>query len=104
MALLVTVTFLAGVVTVFSPCVLPVLPILLSSSTAGGHRRPLGIVLGFVVTFAAVTLVFTAAAEALALPHQWLRVIAIVALGFFGLTPCLRAFPLPACPLCRPQP
>jgi cytochrome c-type biogenesis protein len=35
--------FLAGIVTVLSPCILPILPIILSSSTAGGKRRPIAL-------------------------------------------------------------
>jgi len=86
MELLILFAFLAGVVTILSPCVLPVLPILLSTSSGGGRLRPVGIVLGLAVTFTAVTLAVTAAAQALALPASWLRIFAIVALGFFGLT------------------
>src|SRR5437762_13313795 len=86
MELLVLFAFLAGVVTVVSPCVLPILPALLSTSSGGGRLRPLGIVLGLAVAFTVVTLAVTAAAQALAVPASWLRIIAIAALGFFGLT------------------
>ena len=43
--------FLAGAGTALSPCVLPVLPALLSAGATGGRRRPLGIVLGLAITF-----------------------------------------------------
>jgi cytochrome c biogenesis protein CcdA/thiol-disulfide isomerase/thioredoxin len=86
MDILLLFAFLAGVVTIISPCVLPVLPILLSTSTGGGRSRPLGIVLGLAATFTAATLAVTAAAQALALPTVWLRTGAIVLLGVFGLT------------------
>src|ERR671933_177842 len=46
MALLLGVGFLAGVLTAISPCVLPVLPILLAGGAAGGRRRPYAIVAG----------------------------------------------------------
>lgn len=78
--------FLAGVVTVVSPCVLPVLPIVLSTSVSAGKLRPLGVVLGLVGAFTVVTLATAAAAQALALPAAWLRVAAILALGLFGVT------------------
>ena len=42
---------LAGAGTALSPCVLPVLPALLSAGGVGGRRRPLGIVLGLSITF-----------------------------------------------------
>ena len=51
MLLLVLFAFLAGAGTAVSPCVLPVLPALLSAGATGGRRRPLGIALGLAVTF-----------------------------------------------------
>ena len=85
MELLLLFAFGAGVVTVVSPCVLPILPVLLSTSSVGGRMRPVGIVLGLAAAFTVVTLAVTAAAQALAVPAAWLRVIAIVGLGLFGL-------------------
>src|SRR4051794_14960471 len=83
--------FLAGVATVVSPCVLPVLPMVLST-TVGGRLRPLGVVLGLAVSFTFATLVAGAAVQALALPTAWLRILAIVALGLFGLSMLLPAW------------
>src|SRR6267378_937121 len=51
MVLLMLFAVVAGAGTAITPCVLPVLPALLSASAAGGRRRPLGIVLGLAVTF-----------------------------------------------------
>ena len=51
MLLLMLFAFIAGAGTAITPCVLPVLPALLSASAVGGRRRPLGIVLGLSVTF-----------------------------------------------------
>ena len=39
--------FLAGVVTILSPCVLPLLPVILANSTLDGRLRPLGLIVGF---------------------------------------------------------
>ena len=50
-ALLLLFAVLAGAGTALSPCVLPILPALLSAGATGGRRRPLGIVLGLAVTF-----------------------------------------------------
>jgi hypothetical protein len=44
MVLLIAFAFLAGAGTAVSPCVLPVLPLVLSAGVTGGRRRPLGIV------------------------------------------------------------
>src|SRR5436189_29555 len=49
MAILIPAAFLAGVIVAVSPCVLPVLPVVLAGSTASSsRRRPLAIVAGLV--------------------------------------------------------
>ena len=47
MALLMLFALVAGAGTALSPCVLPVLPALLSAGVTGGRRRPVGIALGW---------------------------------------------------------
>ena len=75
------IAFLAGVITAISPCVLPVLPIILAGSAAStDRRRPYAIVLGLVVSFTTFTLAGAALLSALGLPEDLLRNIAIVAL------------------------
>jgi cytochrome c biogenesis protein CcdA/thiol-disulfide isomerase/thioredoxin len=75
------IAFLAGIITAISPCVLPVLPILLAgSATSTDRRRPFAIVAGLVVSFTAFTLAGAALLSALGLPEDLLRNIAIVAL------------------------
>src|SRR2546430_386170 len=56
MVLLLLIGFLAGVTTAISPCVLPVLPILLAGGASGGRRRPYAIIAGLVLSFAVFTL------------------------------------------------
>ena len=46
MTVLLAFALLAGAATAITPCVLPVLPALLSASGSGGRRRPLGVVAG----------------------------------------------------------
>jgi cytochrome c biogenesis protein CcdA/thiol-disulfide isomerase/thioredoxin len=92
MTLLIVFAFVAGLATVVSPCVLPVLPVVLSTSVGGGRLRPLGVVLGLAVSFTAATLAAAGAVQALALPAAWLRTVAIVALGVFGLSMLLPAW------------
>ena len=48
--------FLEGFALVISPCILPILPIILSGSLAGKRARPYGIIVGFIITFTIVTL------------------------------------------------
>jgi cytochrome c biogenesis protein CcdA/peroxiredoxin len=47
--------FLEGLALIISPCILPILPIILSGSLDSSKKRPLGIVFGFVLTFAIFT-------------------------------------------------
>lgn len=48
--------FLEGFALILSPCILPILPIMLSGSLTGHKSRPLGIISGFVLTFTLFTL------------------------------------------------
>ena len=47
--------FLEGFALIISPCILPILPIILAGSLTGSKKRPLGIILGFVLTFSLFT-------------------------------------------------
>lgn len=85
MIVLMFFSFLAGIVTVLSPCVLPILPALLSASTAQGRYRPIGIVLGLILSFSFFTLTLTAIIHATHLPPDILRYVAIAIIAFFGL-------------------
>jgi cytochrome c biogenesis protein CcdA/thiol-disulfide isomerase/thioredoxin len=59
-ALLILIAFVVGVITAFTPCVLPVLPIILASGgTADNRRRPYAIIAGLVTTFTLFTLAGT---------------------------------------------
>jgi cytochrome c biogenesis protein CcdA len=76
--------FLSGIVTVASPCVLPVLPFLLSG-TVGGRSRPYGIIAGFIASFTVFTLFLTGLVSLLRIPPDALRWVSIVLLLGFGL-------------------
>src|ERR671930_544018 len=80
MVLLLVIGFVAGVITAVSPCVLPVLPILLAGGAAGGRRRPLAIVAGLVLSFSLFTLFAAWILDRLGLPKDLLRDIAIALL------------------------
>jgi cytochrome c biogenesis protein CcdA/thiol-disulfide isomerase/thioredoxin len=86
MVLLIAFALVAGAATAVSPCVLPVLPVVLSAGVTGGRRRPLGVATGLAVsfTFATVALVYVIAA--LGLPDSLLRTLAIIVLIAFGLS------------------
>jgi len=78
MLLLLAIGFVAGVVTALSPCVLPVLPIVLAGGAAG--RRPLAIVAGIVASFTVFTLFAAWLLDSLGLPEDLLRNLAIALL------------------------
>src|SRR5919108_1472125 len=86
MLLLLGVAFVAGVVTAISPCVLPVLPIVLAGGATGGRPRPYALVAGLVASFTAFTLAATALLSALGLPDDLLRNIAIGIVLLVGLS------------------
>ena len=76
---------LAGAGTALSPCVLPVLPAVLSAGVTGGRRRPLGVVVGLAVSFTFATVALVYVIDALGLPDDLLRTVAIATLFAFGL-------------------
>ncbi len=78
-------SFLAGVVTILSPCILPVLPILLSGSI-GGKSRPLGIIIGFITAFTAFTLFLSLLVRATGVSPDLLRNLSIIVISAFGLS------------------
>jgi cytochrome c biogenesis protein CcdA/thiol-disulfide isomerase/thioredoxin len=86
MVLLLGIGFLAGVITAVSPCVLPVLPIVLAGGAAGGRRRPFAIVAGLVLSFTVFTLSASALLSALGLPQDTLRDLAIAGLFVVAAT------------------
>jgi len=76
---------LAGAATALSPCVLPVLPVALAAGSTGGRRRPLGVAVGLAGTFALAAVLLTRALDALGLPGDLARGMAIAVLAAFGL-------------------
>jgi cytochrome c-type biogenesis protein len=77
--------FLSGIVTVASPCVLPVLPFLLSGAI-GGRLRPYGIITGFILSFTVFTLALSTIVRVLNIPPDATRLISVGLLLAFGLT------------------
>jgi cytochrome c biogenesis protein CcdA/thiol-disulfide isomerase/thioredoxin len=85
MILLLLFAVLAGAGTAITPCVLPVVPALLSASALGGRRRPLGIVLGLAVTFTVAIVALAQLVKGVGLASGAARTFAIVVLLGFGL-------------------
>jgi cytochrome c biogenesis protein CcdA/thiol-disulfide isomerase/thioredoxin len=85
MALLVIFAILAGAGTALTPCVLPVLPALLSASATGGRRRPLGVIAGLVLTHTITIVALASVIDGVGLADGFTRTAAIVVLAGFGL-------------------
>jgi len=85
MLILILFAVLAGAGTALSPCVLPVLPALLAAGGVGGHRRPIGIVLGLSITFTVAIVGVATVVDGVGLGSDPLRSVSVVVLLAFGL-------------------
>src|SRR6266576_6138738 len=86
MILLLGIAFVAGVITALSPCILPVLPIVLAGGASGSGRRPFAIIAGLVASFTLFTLAAASILSALGLPQDVLRNLAIAMLFVLSAT------------------
>jgi cytochrome c biogenesis protein CcdA/thiol-disulfide isomerase/thioredoxin len=86
MLLLLVVAVTAGLATAVSPCVLPILPIVLATGADGDRRRPFLVIAGLIASFSFFTLASVQIINALHLPSSILRDAAIVIIAIFGLT------------------
>jgi cytochrome c biogenesis protein CcdA/thiol-disulfide isomerase/thioredoxin len=86
MLLLILFAFIGGVVTILSPCILPILPLVLSSSVVGGKKRPLGVVTGFILSFTFFTLFLTSLVKIVGIPADSLRTFSVVVILLFGVS------------------
>ena len=84
---LLLIAFLAGMITVLTPCVLPVLPVILSGSLAGTERfRPLIITGSLIVSIFVFTLLLKASTALINIPPEVWTYIAGGIVLLFGLT------------------
>lgn len=84
MLILILFAFFSGIVTILSPCILPMLPIVLTGSL-GDKRRPYGIVLGFISSFVIFSLTLSWVVNVLNIPGDSLRILAVIFITLFGL-------------------
>lgn len=81
----VALAFVAGVITILSPCVLPLLPMILATATQQGKARPFGVIVGFVLAFTAATLALSALVRLLGVPPDINRTLSAIVLALLGL-------------------
>jgi cytochrome c biogenesis protein CcdA/thiol-disulfide isomerase/thioredoxin len=77
--------YLGGVLTIVSPCILPVLPFVFARSDRPFLRSGLPLVLAMAVTFVAIASLAAVGGNWAVEANQYGRIAAIVLLGFFGL-------------------
>ena len=77
--------FLEGLALIVSPCILPVLPLVLAASVEGGRSRPYGIIIGFVLAFSLFALVSRKIVLALGVDLDVIKNVSLVLLALFGL-------------------
>lgn len=78
-------SFVEGLALIASPCILPVLPLVLGASVEGGKRRPFGIILGFVLAFTAFAMLSRQLVNALGIDLDIIKYGSLIFLALFGL-------------------
>lgn len=78
--------FIAGIISVLSPCVLPLLPVVLAYSTGNSKFRPFTIVLGLILSFTAMGIVVSIFGAAIQPFIDNLRIVAEIMVIIFGFS------------------
>jgi len=76
---------LAGLLSTLSPCVLPIIPILLGSAINAHPRAPLALAAGLALSYAVIGTTLAWAGAALGVDTTLFRTVGAVMLGVFGL-------------------
>ncbi|HSX19305.1 MAG TPA: cytochrome c biogenesis protein DipZ [Candidatus Saccharimonadales bacterium] len=92
MGILLVVAFISGLVTILAPCIWPLLPIVLSTSTGGGRGKSLGITLGVISSFFVLTLSISTLVRLFGFDPNILRLVAVLVLGILGMSLVVPAF------------
>lgn len=78
-------SFLEGLALIASPCILPILPLVLGASIESGKRRPFGIIAGFVFAFTAFAMLSRQIVTKLGINPDTIKYGSLVLLALFGL-------------------
>lgn len=81
----IVLAFIEGFALILSPCILPILPFILSGSLEGSRKRPYGIILGFVASFTLLTLFARYLVQHLGIDLNLIRHISYGLLFLFGI-------------------
>src|SRR5947208_3300077 len=78
-------SFLEGLALIASPCILPVLPLVLAGSAEGGRRRPFGIIFGFVLSFTVFAFLSRKLVMAFHIDLDYIKNASLMLLALFGV-------------------
>lgn len=84
--------YLAGILTLINPCVLPVLPIVIASAFNADRRGPLALAIGLTISFVAFGMFVTTIGYTIGLTQERLAQIGAVMMIIFGLILLVPAF------------
>ena len=92
--LLLLISFIAGVLTVLAPCILPLLPVIVGGSIEGGvnHRRAYTVIAALSVSIILFTFVLKVSTVFIGIPQyvwQWISGGIVIALGIAMVFPAL---------------
>lgn len=77
--------YLAGLLTLINPCVLPVLPIVLASAMQAGRYGPLAIAAGMCLSFVTLGMLIATSGHAIGLTEQRMAQIGSIMMMIFGI-------------------
>jgi len=86
MIVLLALAYLGGVLTILSPCILPVLPFVFARADRPFAQSGLPLLVGMALTFAAVATLAAIGGGWAVQANQYGRIVALAVLAFFGLT------------------
>ncbi len=86
MPVLLALAFGAGVLTILSPCTLPLVPLVVGAGGSGRSGRLAGVLIGFAGTFLLTTVLLASALAAAGFTTSAVRLAAAVVIGLFGAT------------------
>jgi cytochrome c biogenesis protein CcdA len=88
--------FSAGLLSTLSPCVLPILPVLIGSALSAHRRAPFALALGLALSYAIIGTLLARAGAAIPLSGEWAHRFVAGLLAVFGLlllsAPLARSF------------
>jgi cytochrome c biogenesis protein CcdA len=92
--LIFAISFLAGILTILAPCVLPVLPVILGGTlNESNYKRVTTIILSFVISIITFTFLLKVSTAFIAIDQQVWKVISgiiLIVFGVISLFPDLR--------------